>query len=489
MGSQSPVQGIGPVEKTARIDAMDVARGFALLGIFCVNILSFSSPFAEFVDQAPKDQSWLQAAAFYFVKVLCEGKFYTLFSTLFGMGLVLQRSRAQSRGARFFPMYIRRLVMLAAMGLCHALFLWYGDILFVYSLAGIVVMACSGLRGRTLIIAGIVVLTISTLVASGMAVLMTGAPPQPSKGQTVSAPAVADKPASPAPQESPAVTAPETSPPAAPSDTAPGAAPTAKQRPLTELWDAPVMRILQGFQDGSLPREMEQKSIAPFQTDTWRQAEIESFRDGPFSHATGMRALTFGFMLLFIILGFGWSIVAMFLIGAGMVKSGFFEDANAHRARKLVLIGACVGLPLAIAAAAIPAFTPPRGLAAFVITLMAGAGNPLVALAYLSGVTLLVRSGAARGLCAAVGTTGRMAVTNYLLQTVIATTLFYHFGFAQFDQWSRPACLAFVFAIWAAQVVFSNLWMSHFRFGPVEWLWRSWTYLSPQPFLRDRSGA
>ena len=89
------------------------------------------------------------------------------------------------------------------------------------------------------------------------------------------------------------------------------------------------------------------------------------------------------------------------------------------------------------------------------------------------------RPGALRRSLAAVG---RMALTNYLLQTAICTTIFYGHGFGLFGHVSRLSQIGFVVAIWILQLVVSPIWLKHFRFGPVEWLWRTLTYRKLQPF-------
>lgn len=81
---------------------------------------------------------------------------------------------------------------------------------------------------------------------------------------------------------------------------------------------------------------------------------------------------------------------------------------------------------------------------------------------------------------------GRMAFTNYLMQSLICTTLFYGYGFGLFAQLDYAAQLVVVLAIWILQLVVSPLWLKHFLFGPFEWLWRSLTYWRLQPIRRER---
>jgi uncharacterized protein len=78
-----------------------------------------------------------------------------------------------------------------------------------------------------------------------------------------------------------------------------------------------------------------------------------------------------------------------------------------------------------------------------------------------------------------------MAFTNYLLQTILCTTLLYGHGFGLFAQFERTQQMGVVLAVWVIQLILSPLWLARFRFGPFEWLWRSLTYGSLQPFRRN----
>ena len=87
---------------------------------------------------------------------------------------------------------------------------------------------------------------------------------------------------------------------------------------------------------------------------------------------------------------------------------------------------------------------------------------------------------------------GRLALSNYLTQTIVATTLMYWYGLGWFNELSRPRRMLLVVGVYVVQIMVSLLWIRVFRFGPFEWLWRSLTYMRPQPLLRanhDRPGS
>lgn len=109
---------------------------------------------------------------------------------------------------------------------------------------------------------------------------------------------------------------------------------------------------------------------------------------------------------------------------------------------------------------------------------------PLVALGWIGFVMLWCQSGRAPRLRHALSCVGRMALTNYILQTLIAVSVFYGYGLGWFGQVERTGQLAFVLVVWALQLAWSPLWLQHFRYGPLEWLWRSVTYGAMQPMRR-----
>ncbi|WP_312737359.1 DUF418 domain-containing protein [Stenotrophomonas sp.] len=131
-----------PVASGERIAVLDVLRGVALLGILLMNIEAFSGP----LDLAFTgiDARWhgLDYVADAFVYIFVQGKFFTLFSLLFGAGFAVMAQRAQAAGREFTPFYLRRSLGLALIGLCHALLVWSGDILVLYALVSLPLLAC-----------------------------------------------------------------------------------------------------------------------------------------------------------------------------------------------------------------------------------------------------------------------------------------------------------------------------------------------------------
>ncbi len=111
-------------------------------------------------------------------------------------------------------------------------------------------------------------------------------------------------------------------------------------------------------------------------------------------------------------------------------------------------------------------------------------GGPMMSLAYLGGAILIAASGVAAPAVAAVARVGRMALTNYLTETVVATFLMYHWGLGWFGSVLPAKQFLIVFVVYGGLLITSTIWLRFFQFGPMEWLWRTVTYLRPQPLVR-----
>jgi uncharacterized protein len=129
-GSSSPQSPhAGPVGEKERINVVDVLRGFAIFGILLVNMYSFAGMQLE-----PANYSGLNKIVVISILFFAQAKFYSLFSFLFGWGMWIQMSRAMSRGVRFVPLYVRRMLILLVIGIAHGILIWTGDILTPYAL-------------------------------------------------------------------------------------------------------------------------------------------------------------------------------------------------------------------------------------------------------------------------------------------------------------------------------------------------------------------
>jgi len=190
---------------------------------------------------------------------------------------------------------------------------------------------------------------------------------------------------------------------------------------------------------------------------------------------------------------FGPTILGLFLIGAWFVRSGAIANPAANPAlfRNLALLGGFLGLPLVVLGAwLMPTMDPGRvDLIVAVATTANLLGSLLMALGYLAGVVLLLQVARWAARLAVLAPAGRMALTNYLTQSVVCTLVFYGYGLGLYEQLPRFWQVPFVLALFCAQVALSHWWLARFRFGPAEWLWRTLTYLKLQPMRIDRAAG
>ena len=179
------------------------------------------------------------------------------------------------------------------------------------------------------------------------------------------------------------------------------------------------------------------------------------------------------------------TVLAMFVLGLAAGRRRLTPDTADHRAllRRVLAWGLAIGLPVAVLSAAGASLLPT--LSALMCVWVNGTvAGPLLAMAYGSGIALLWQRAGWRRLLRPLAAMGRMALTNYLLQSVVATLLFYGYGLGLARRVSPSLALLIVLAILAGQLLISGWWLRRYRFGPAEWLWRTLTYGVRQPLLR-----
>ena len=217
----------------------------------------------------------------------------------------------------------------------------------------------------------------------------------------------------------------------------------------------------------------------------------QAYGSGTYLEATAQRATDTATMIGFIVF-FGPALLGVFLIGAWFLRSGVIRDSSAHLPlfRRLRNLGFGVGLPLMLWSA----WMHPT-MSFSEITLGSAAAqcagqiaNLLMSLGYMSLIVLAMQKPAWARRLRWFAPAGRMALTNYLMQSVICTAIFYGYGLGYFEQLPRAWQPLFVVVVFALQVVLSRWWLSRHRYGPMEWLWRWLTYgtrpemqLSPTP--------
>jgi uncharacterized protein len=319
-----------------------------------------------------------------------------------------------------------------AIGLAHGLLIWYGDVLFIYSFCALLLLACSGLGARWLLVIAGFLLVASVLLTAGLGALGVAF-----AGSAGAAPAAVEV----------AISSPE----------------AAEPHPFLE-WTRHVSAMQEGPMDSS-----------------WMELETRAYRDGGLLDVVGFGAVSFAGMLLFMLAGGGWHILAMFFLGAALCRLGLLEAPARPQRRRLLALALLVGLPLAIFAAALLVAIPGDAgpVASATVNLLAG---PLVAIGYLLAWFEIVDGKLLQRLTRWLAATGRMALSNYLAQSVVAAALMRFWGLGLFGSLSPFERVALVLLLFPLQVAISVWWMSRYRFGPLEWLWRSATYARRQPW-------
>lgn len=406
VGSEN--SGIGPTSQQERIEALDVLRGFAILGILTMNVGGFSMPSAAYMDPtAWGELSGLNLGVWVTTHLFADLKFMAIFSMLFGAGLVLMSNRRSARGEKTAGLHLRRMFWLLVFGLLHAHLLWPGDVLVWYALCGTVLFAFRNVEPRTLISLALVSWSIGSLILIAGALSFQYWPPEEA------AQFIADL------------------------------------KPHPEVLLAEVNHYRGGW--------LEQMHVR-------LPSAIESETTIFTSWAV-------------------WRVSGLMLLGMALFKLGILTgQAESRTYRRMISAGLVVGLPLiglGIQRNFAAAWAAPDFL--FINSLLNYWGSIPVALGWVGVVMLTLKSGLALDITSRLSAVGRLAFTNYILQTVICTTIFYGHGLGLFGSIDRSGQLLVVFAVWGFQLWLSPLWLRSFRFGPLEWLWRSLVYVKVQP--------
>jgi uncharacterized protein len=394
---------IGPVSLHDRIDVLDVLRGLAVGGILIGNMQWFSG-YGFMPDILAAQAPFADRAAHFLVHFFVEGKFYSIFSFLFGFGFALQIARAEERGDANASLFKRRLAWLLVIGLLHAFLLWAGDILTIYALVGFVLLLFRRKTDAALLkwACGLMIVPIlSYLLIFGLFNAFVPAESLARFGEG-----------------------------------------------RLEFWQDAVRRVQQG-----------------------RYLEIMT-----------------GFNLNYIVgryLGLIFDmrlpkILAMFLLGFYAFRRGFFQNPDAHQPfiRRVLIYGLALGLAgnLAFAALAGKEAVMPPTLAGIGGVVTYAFAVPALALFFIALIVTLWQKAAWRAPLAVLAPVGRMALTNYVLQSVICVTIFYGYGFGRFGRIGALAGTLLALGIFVLQILISSLWLKYFAYGPLEWIWRQLTY-------------
>ena len=387
-----------------RIHALDVVRGFAVAGILCANVFVFFGLFAIPPERAAAFSTAHADRIVLFVEhVLVEGKFYSIFSLLFGIGFGLQLSRG---GESAVPRFKRRLRILLAIGAAHAFLVWGGDILMLYAMLGFTMPWFARKTDRQLLRWTLGLLALPTILyALLIAIVLVVAGPQSLHATSAGS-----------------------------------------------SMPAGMLSIFEAIGTGG-----------------YREAFV-----GNLIFVAGRWADLVMTMRFPKVLG-------MFVLGLWAVRAGIVADPASHRdfLVRWCAIGWVVGLPMNVVAAWAfehwsyipPSFGAMLGVGAQAI------GFPLLAIGYAGTIALLVIRGVR--IVNVFAPVGRMALTNYLMHSIICVVLASGYGFGMWWQTGASRAMIVAAIIIVLQIPLSAFWLSRFRFGPAEWVWRRLTYGRP----------
>jgi uncharacterized protein len=371
-----------PLDPSTRIDAIDVLRGIALFGVLAVNLVTEFrvSIFQQFLPELAQGTS-ADRAVQSFVSLALESKAFSLFSLLFGLGLVIQFERLARSGSPL-RWLVRRLAVLLVIGLIHLILIWNGDILTEYALAGFVVLPIL-FAPRWALLAGCAAFLLLYLILPSLA--------------------------------------------------------------LPVSWPTPA----------------------------WMQQHVN---EANAVYATGNAAdvLRFSIREIRALLPLHIYVfprtVALFLLGVFIWRTGLFKETSKKVAILFPAASVCLIVGWLLTSTAPNVLSPLAPV--------------FLALGYAASVIWLMTFATVGRWLEPVGALGRMAFTNYLLQSVVFGWIFFGYGLGLFGKLGAASTMAIGAVVYGIQVLLSSWWLRRFRFGPVEWLWRTLMYGTRQPMAR-----
>lgn len=373
-----------PLPEKNRTIAIDVLRGFALIGILLVNMPTFHSPFL-YLDSFTYWPSEMDQFFSGIVDLFAQSNFYPLFAFLFGYGAMIIAERSQMKGIYFPTFFARRLTILLVIGCIHAFLIWNGDILITYAITGFFFILFYQLSGKMLLRIGIAIYCIPVLL-------------------TIFLP----------------------------------------------------MQSQEHFGENS-------KAI---------QTSIQTYRSGSILDILKQRATDWIYMnveMSAVILGIG--VIGLMLLGAAFAKQRWLVEVDKH---KRLLIGLLItGLILGFGSRISSSFYMDN---LFLMNMQEQFSGAFIALFYMMVIVLSAQTKVGQKLLKPFANVGRLSMSNYLLQSIAMTFIFYSYGLGLYGSISYTAGFVLVFAFFIIQILVSKWWITRFQYGPVEYIWRWATY-------------
>jgi uncharacterized protein len=382
---------IVPVVPQKRIISIDILRGIALFGILLVNVLGFNASFFDFGGfynnlSDPSQQS------FYNIYIsLTADKFIFLFSFLFGYGINMQLNKFKGKSKEFNYFFIRRMLLLAVFGILHIVFLWAGDILFLYAITGFVILLIYKLKNSGLVI-------ISMLFYFFIAIWL-----------------------------------------------------------LFSVWF-------------SLPDAMSSTC-----TDCLETA-LNTYPAGNYFDCLKLRLDEYLAFLNINAFYYLPKVIGIVIMGFLASKIDLFKRVVNNRKAWLVIFVLLTLLSTLVYFNFENMVNFDSQFANAVYMLGYEVMNIFVASTYILAVVLISSIGIIAKILKPIANTGRMSLTNYLMQSVILSVIFYGWGFGLFGHQKVTDLVLIAICVYLFQMVYSSIWLKYFDQGPLEALWRKFSY-------------
>ena len=400
---ENSMEHISPIQPRERFMILDVLRGIALLGICLANFPEFSLyTFQKSEVAASMPTAGIDRVVRYLQYLFIDGKFYTLFSLLFGIGFSIILSNAQRKGISGFRIFYRRMSILALIGFIHLLFIWSGDILFLYALLGMLLPLFGKLSNKKLLWLSVGFILFPILID---ALTTVG-------GVNLSQPAVR------------------------------------LQQYYCGLYGITDDNFGIWLRDadsyGGVFRFLVQGAFV----------RVQEFIDGH-------RVL---------------KVMGLFILGYSIGRNRLYANLEDKKEwlKKVCRIGFLVGFPTSLLYAWSAVNHHPAGLVEHSF-LYAVSVVPM-GLAYITGICLLFLEKREWRIWEYLAAPGRMALTNYVGQSVIGMLLFYGIGLGLGASIGLSGTELIAAGVFLFQIAFCTIWLHYFQFGPLEWIWRMLTY-------------
>ena len=426
-----------PVDTAERIKTIDIVRGVALLGILLMNIPGFGMDWSEFdvIRRGPHNTADFRTMQV--IEVFFSGTMRGLFSMLFGAGMILFTMNKQDTpgGVTVGELYYRRLFILVMFGVFNAyVLLWWGDILYAYGIAGMILYPFRKTAAKWLLVLGIVCICVSML-----------------RGQLW----------------------------------------YNETRETRSDYKEAVKAKKEGKK---LTEEQQQAKTSWVQMESWRpdpqrrDRNIQKMRSDYATVFTQLLPRNSGDESWGGYFGI-WDSLCMMFIGMALFRLGFFSNKLSTSTYAMgLLLGYSIGIPLGWYL--LEGELMSLNFGSYVDTYrvphwqLYDFKRVFLAVGHASLIMLIYRSRIVPWLMKALANVGQMAFSNYLLHSIICTLFFHGYGLGYFHKLKYHELYYVVAVVWLFNIIFSVIWLQYFRFGPFEWVWRSLTYWKKQPFKK-----